>query len=159
LDNDAANTGHAAHSPVGTMGPWPPTGEWNHDGRTHPGPLEAAMKSFVARVIAAIAVAAGLSACVVYEPVYVGGGTPATYERSWNAAVGAFQDQGVPIAVQDRTNGVIEGRRGGISVKARVVTQADGRVRVEFNTGGALAEDPGLPERMSRAYDARMGRY
>ena len=117
------------------------------------------MKNLVARAIASLALAAGLSACVVYEPVVVGGGTPATFERSWNAAVGAFQDQGVPITVQDRTNGVIEGRRGGINVKARVAAQADGRVRVEFNTGGSLSEDPGLPERMSRAYDARMGRY
>ena len=44
-------------------------------------------------------------------------------------------------------------------MKSRVLTQADGKVRVEFNAGGALSEDPGLPDRISRAYDARMGRY
>ena len=134
-------------------------GEANHHGHAHPALPEDFVKRLVARAIAAFVLAAGLSACVVYEPVYTSGGTPAKFEQSWNAAGGAFHDQGVPIAVQDRTNGVIEGRRGGINVKARVVTQADGRVRVEFNTGGALSEDPGLPDRVSRAYDARMGRY
>jgi hypothetical protein len=117
------------------------------------------VKIFPARFLAAMAALMALAGCVVYEPVYMGGGTPATFERSWNAAAGAFQDQGVAVSVQDRASGVIEGRRGGITVKARVATQADGKVRVEFNTAGALSEDPGLPERMSRAYDARMGRY
>ena len=117
------------------------------------------MNRFAARVLAAFTTATALSACVVYEPVVVGGGTPATFERSWNATLGSYSDQGVAITAQDRSSGVIEGRKGGITVKSRVVTQADGKVRVEMNTGGALSEDPGLPERMSRAYDARMGRY
>ena len=140
------------------MGPWP-------DRAIVPimaGPIpatEAEVRPILARSLAALASLLALAGCVVYEPVYMSGGTPATFERSWNAAVGSFQDQGVAVAVQDRTNGVIEGRRGGITVKARVATQADGKVRVEFNTSGALSEDPGLPERMSRAYDARMGRY
>ena len=118
------------------------------------------MKSYIVRVVAVLASLLALSACVVYEPVYAtGGGTPATYERAWNAAVGSYHDQGVAITAQDRTNGVIEGRKGGVTVKSRVVTQADGKVRVEMNAGGSLSEDPGLPDRMSRAYDARMGRY
>ena len=117
------------------------------------------MNPFTARAIATLATAFALAGCVVYEPVVVGGGTPATFERSWNAAVGSYHDQGVSITAQDRASGVIEGRKGGITVKSRVATQADGKVRVEMNTGGTLSEDPGLPERMSRAYDARMGRY
>ena len=117
------------------------------------------MDSFPARLLATAMTVFALAGCVVYEPVVVGGGTPATFERSWNAAVGSYHDQGVSITAQDRGSGVIEGRKGGITVKSRVVTQADGKVRVEMNTGGALSEDPGLPERMSRAYDARMGRY
>ena len=114
----------------------------------------------LARLIAVLAALSALSGCVVYEPYpgYAAPTGPGVFDRSWNAALGAFADQGVPVSVQDRTNGVIEGRRGNITVRSRVVTQADGRVRVEFNTGGALSEDPGLPDRMSRAYDARMGR-
>ena len=122
-------------------------------------PPEASLHTILARILAALATAVAITGCVVYEPVVVGGGTPATYERAWNAALGSYADQGVQITAQDRANGMIEGRRGGITVRSRVVTQADGKVRVEMNTGGALSEDPGLPERMSRAYDARMGRY
>jgi hypothetical protein len=117
------------------------------------------VKPFLARSLAAFATLFALGACVVYEPVYTGGGTPATFERSWNAAVGSYHDQGVQITVQDRASGVIEGRKGNLTVKSRVFAQADGKVRVEMNTGGAVSEDPGLPDRMSRAYDARMGRY
>jgi hypothetical protein len=103
-----------------------------------------------------------LGGCVVYDPYYPyhspGANIAATYDRSWNAAVGAMRDQGVDIGAEDRSTGVIDGRRGGITVRSRVVTQADGRVRVEFNMGGTLSEDPGLSDRISRAYDARMGR-
>ena len=70
----------------------------------------------------------------------------------------ALQDQGLDIVGADRATGAIQGRRGGINMRANVVTQADGKIRVEFNAGGALGEDPGLPERVSRAYDARLGR-
>jgi hypothetical protein len=135
-------------------------GEAYEDG---PAPLprvETLVNSYIARTVAVLALLLTLAACVVYEPVYAtGGGTPATYERAWNAAVGSYHDQGVSITAQDRSMGVIEGRKGAITVKSRVVTQADGKVRVEMNTGGTLSEDPGLPDRMSRAYDARMGRY
>jgi len=37
-------------------------------------------------------------------------------------------------------------------------TQADGSVRVEFNTAGATSRDPDLINRVSRSYDRRMGR-
>jgi hypothetical protein len=109
-------------------------------------------------IVAAMTGAMGLAGCVVYEPYPYASGTASTYERSWGAALGALRDQGVQIEREDRSAGLIEGRRGPLTVKARVVTQADGRVRVEFNTGGELAADPGLSDRISRAYDARMGR-
>ena len=101
-----------------------------------------------------------LASCVVYDPYYPYGPPPgpSKFDRAWNAAVGALQDQGVQIGNQDRASGTIDGRRGGINMKARVLTQADGSVRVEFNASGAMSEDPALPDRISRAYDARMGR-
>jgi GH25 family lysozyme M1 (1,4-beta-N-acetylmuramidase) len=64
----------------------------------------------------------------------------------------------VQITSEDRANGVIRGRRGRIDVSANVRTQADGSVRVQFNTAGATAQDPTLIDRISRAYDQRMGR-
>ena len=50
-----------------------------------------------------------------------------------------------------------EGPPPAIGVTAVVRTQADGRVRVEFNTTGT-ASDPGLVERISASYERRMGR-
>jgi len=114
----------------------------------------------VLRIVLSAAIA-GLAGCVVYEP-YPYGYAPqpvaSTFDRAWSAALGAVQDQGVQITNQDRSSGVIDGRRGGVTVKTRLVTQADGRVRIEFNTGGNLAEDPNLSDRIARSYEARMGR-
>jgi hypothetical protein len=101
-----------------------------------------------------------LAGCVVYETapgVYVPA-TPASFDRSWSAALGAFDDQGVRITSQDRSTGQIRGTRDGIDLVANVRPQADGTVRVEFNTSGATARDPTLIDRVSRAYDRRMGR-
>ena len=102
----------------------------------------------------------GAAGCTVYE---VAPGTyvtsqPPVFDRSWNAAVGAFRDQGVDISVEDRASGTIRGQRGGIDVMATVRTQADGSVRVQFDSSGATAQDPGLIQRISSAYDRRMGR-
>jgi hypothetical protein len=110
-----------------------------------------------AALVAMVCLAGG---CVVYETapgVYVTA-PPSTFDRSWSAAVGAFEDQGVRITSQDRAAGQVRGTRDGIDLVANVRTQADGSVRVEFNTSGATARDPGLIDRVSRAYDRLMGR-
>ncbi|HZZ94216.1 MAG TPA: hypothetical protein VFE23_16770 [Usitatibacter sp.] len=120
------------------------------------------MKSSLAGVVAACAIVAGLPGCYYgpYPYGYPSGGESSAmlYDRSWNALLGAFADQGVEVYGQDRTSGVIDGRRGGMNVRGHIVTQADGRVRVEYNTSGTLSQDPGLPDRISQAYEARMGR-
>ena len=103
-----------------------------------------------------VAVLLALSGCVAYYPV--GTTVPASFDRSWNAAVGALRDQGLEIVSADRSTGIATGRRGVVDVTARVRSQADGSVRVEFNTPGSGAPDRDLMERVSRAYDARMGR-
>ena len=120
------------------------------------------MKTLVSHMTTATALAIAASGCYVYDPyypyAYATNATAATFDRSWNAMLGAFADQRVNIISQDRAAGTIEGRSGAIGVKARIVAQADGRVRAEFTTTGPLEEDRGLPDRISRAYDARMGR-
>lgn len=101
-----------------------------------------------------------LSGCYVVEVapgVYAPAPAP-KFDMAWNATVGAFQDQGVQITNEDRSGGVLQGRRGGINVTANLRTQGDGSVRVEFNTTGATGQDPGLINRISNAYDRRMGR-
>lgn len=80
------------------------------------------------------------------------------FDRSWSAAVGAFEDQGVRITTEDRSAGVLRGTRDAIDVSAYVRTQVDGSVRVEFNTAGATSRDPDLINRVTRSYDRRMGR-
>ena len=62
------------------------------------------------------------------------------------------------ITSEDRGWGVVRGTRAGINVTANVRTQADGSVRVEFNTSGATERDPALIDRISQSYDRRMGR-
>ena len=113
----------------------------------------------VRSMFGAFAAAMLVAACVVYEP------PPGAYtvsapvfDRAWSAAGGAMQDQGVQITAEDRANGVIRGRRGGIDVVAQLRTQADGSVRVQFDTSGATSQDPQLINRISQSYDRRMGR-
>jgi hypothetical protein len=114
------------------------------------------MKTMFSRAVLAVILAAVASGCVYYEPHPYA--VASAYDRSWNAALGAMRDQGVQVMREDRGAGRIEGRRGALAVKADVATLADGRVRVEFNTSGDLQQDPGLSDRISRSYDARMGR-
>lgn len=102
--------------------------------------------------------AALLGGCVVYEPVPVGYSRPASFDRSWNAAVAAMREQGVAVTQEDRAAGVVRGSRGGINVVANVRTQADGSVRVQFDTSGDTGSDPTLIDRITRSYNAYMGR-
>ncbi len=106
-------------------------------------------------------VAALLGGCTYYQAVPSGGysTTPVnSFDRSWGAAKAAFADQGVAIAREDRSAGVVSGTRNGIQITANVRTQADGSVRVEFNSSGATANDPDLINRMTGAYNRNMGR-
>ena len=96
--------------------------------------------------------------CTVYQPVPVSAPAPSAFDRSWNAAIGAAQDEGVRITSEDRVRGVITGGRGEQDVTINVFTQADGRVRVEFSARGPKGPETGLASRISQAYDRRMGR-
>ena len=88
------------------------------------------------------------------RPVYV----PPVFDRAWNAALGGVQDAGVQLKSADRATGIIRGTKDGIDVTVVVARQADGSVRVQFDTKGTTEKDPGLPDRFSKAYDKRMGR-
>jgi hypothetical protein len=82
-----------------------------------------------------------IAGCTYYQtaPGYYGTGPAlaSSFDRSWSAAVGAFKDQGVRIATQDRAAGFLRGRRGAIDVTANLRSQPDGSVHVEFNTADA----------------------
>ncbi|MDX2455128.1 hypothetical protein [Desulfosarcina sp.] len=101
-----------------------------------------------------------ITGCTYYETspgVYAT--TPLSkFERSYAAAVGALEDQGVHITSENRSAGVVRGNRNEIDVSANLRTQADGSVRVAFNTSGATAKDPDLINRITQSYNRRMGR-
>ncbi len=114
------------------------------------------IKDFLAFILAG----ALISSCTYHQPapkVYVTKPV-SSFDSSWAAAVGALEDQGVRIAAKDRSSGIVRGSRNGIDVTANVRTQADGSVRVEFNTSGATANDSELINRITQSYNRRMGR-
>ena len=119
----------------------------------------AEVKILTCRLFASLALAAlATAACTVYQPVPAYMPAPSSFDRSWNAALGAVEDAGVRVTSADRATGVITGTRDAFNVLVGVRTQADGSVRIEINATGPTAQDPVLAERISRAYDRRMGR-
>lgn len=110
-------------------------------------------------LLVSFALLLGLGGCTVYQTapgVYAP--ISSTFERSWSAAVGAMEDEGVRIVSLDRDAGKASGVRGSINVTASVRTQVDGSVRVEFSTSGNTAADPTLIDRITARYNQRMGR-
>ena len=106
-----------------------------------------------------VVLAALAGGCVVYEPVYVPSSSSASsYDRVWNSALGAAEDAGVKITSADRGTGTIRGVTGSSDVTILVISQADGRIRVEFNSKGPKGADADLNERFTGFYNRRMGR-
>lgn len=99
-----------------------------------------------------------LTGCVVYEPATYTTTRPASFDRSWNAALDAAQDAGITIAEADRASGRIYGRRAGADVFIAVLPQADGTLRVQFDANNLAPPDRNLNERFTAAYNRRMGR-
>ena len=113
----------------------------------------------ISALLTGMALALGLAGCTYYQTapgVYTP--APSAFERSFSAAVGAMEDEGVQIVNLDRAAGRASGTWGGISVTATVQPQADTSVRVEFSTSGNTAADPTLINRITSRYNQRMGR-
>ena len=116
------------------------------------------MKNFVCVTFLTVFLVSG---CTVYQPapaVYTTTATTSKFDQSWSAAVGALSDQGVRITSQNRDAGIVQGTSNGIYITGNIRTQADGRVRVEFDTSGATNRDPRLIDRITQSYNGRMGR-
>jgi hypothetical protein len=93
-----------------------------------------------------------------YVPVPVSSSAPARFDASWQAARGAASDEGVRITYEDRSSGTLRGDKGSSGVLITVVTQADGSIRVAFTVTGQSSQDANLQDRLTRAYQRRMGR-
>ena len=108
--------------------------------------------------LAAVLALLALAGCTYYQTVPVAPSGPSAFDRSWDAALGAADDVGVAVSTADRTSGTIYGTTATDTVTIRVFTQADGRVRVEFNVKGVSGSDSVLANNLSSAYNRRMGR-
>ena len=110
---------------------------------------------------AALLSAALLAGCVVapYPGAYpTGMSTPASFDRSWNAALGAAADAGIQVGNADRGSGRITGSKAGAAVTIELRPQADNSLRVSFDAPDAKETNPTLAERWTAAYNRRMGR-
>ncbi len=104
--------------------------------------------------------AALLGACVAYPVSYtaVPAPGPSTFDRSWDAALAAAGDSGVRVTSADRATGRITGQKGPAAVTIDIQSLPDGRVQVAFNAPGSTETNPTLADRLSGAYNRRMGR-
>jgi hypothetical protein len=86
------------------------------------------------------------------------GRTPPSFDRSWDAALGAAADAGVQVTRADRANGRITGTKAGAAVTIDLRQQADNTLQVIFNAPDSKESNPTLNDRWLTAYNRRMGR-
>lgn len=80
----------------------------------------------------------------------------ASYDRTFDIALGAMADQKMIFSVQDRRHGNIVAERNGDVVTATLQPQLDGTIRVTFNAPNPPPADPELLKRVITAYNERM---
>lgn len=109
------------------------------------------------RLVLAAAVAV-LAGCVVapYPGPYAT--TPANFDRSWDAALGAANDAGIQVTQADRASGRISGVKAGAAVSIALQPQADNTLKLSFDAPASKETNPTLGERWAAAYNRRMGR-
>jgi hypothetical protein len=110
-------------------------------------------------IVAASALCAG---CVAPYPYYGYATTtvssPPSFDRSWDAALGAAADVGVQITNADRASGRITGAKAGAAVTIDLRPQADNTLQVIFSAPDSKEANPTLNDRWLSAYQSRMGR-
>ena len=104
---------------------------------------------------------AALAGCYAYPypyPAYQTVTTAPSFDKSWDAALGAAADVGVQIASADRGAGRITGSKAGARVTIDVRPQADNTLQVIFSAPDSRESNPTLNDRWLAAYNQRMGR-
>jgi hypothetical protein len=112
------------------------------------------------RLALALVAAASLTAgCVVAPyPGYYPSTAPASFDRSWDAALGAANDAGVQVTNADRATGRISGTKAGAAVTIDLRPQPDNSLQVSFSAPDSKESNPTLNDRWLSAYNRRMGR-
>ena len=115
------------------------------------------MRSLSLALVAASVLVAG---CVFApDPVYATTvSTPPSFDRSWDAALGAADDAGVQVTGADRSTGRITGTKAGAAVTIDLRPQADNTLQVIFSSPDSKESNPTLGARWLSAYNRRMGR-
>ena len=105
-----------------------------------------------------VVAAAVLAGCVVapYSGPYPT--TPPSFDRSWDAALGAAADVGIQVTHADRAAGRISGVKAGAAVSIALQPQADNTLKLSFDAPASKESNPSLGERWAAAYNRRMGR-
>ena len=84
--------------------------------------------------------------------------SPPSFDRSWDAALGAAADVGVQITNADRAAGRINGAKAGAAVTIDLRPQTDNTLQVIFAAPDSKESNPTLNDRWLSAYNRRMGR-
>ncbi len=111
--------------------------------------------------LALAAALALLGGCVVapYPYAYPSAvSSPASFDRSWDAALGAAADAGIQISRADRGSGRITGSKAGAAVTIELQPQPDNTLKVSFDAPASKESNPTLGDRWLAAYQRRMGR-
>jgi hypothetical protein len=113
-----------------------------------------------AHSLALVATAALIAGCIFapYPSYPVVVSTPASFDRSWDAALGAAEDAGVQVTLADRMAGRITGTNAGAAVTIELRQFSDGSVQVRFSAPDSKEINPKLSDRWLSAYNRRMGR-
>jgi len=107
---------------------------------------------------AACTVIAGCYAYPYPYPAYQTVTTAPSFDRSWDAALGAAADVGIQITSADRSAGRITGSKAGARVTIDVRPQADNTLQVIFSAPDSKEANPTLNDRWLASYQQRMGR-
>jgi hypothetical protein len=79
-----------------------------------------------------------------------------SYDRTFDAALGAMADQRLVLSVQDRRNGRIVGVHDGQTLTATLQPLRDGTLRVNFSPKDESPVAVALQQRVIESYNARM---
>jgi len=107
---------------------------------------------------AACTVLAGFYADPYPYPAYQTVTTAPSFDKSWDAALGAAADVGIQITSADRSAGRITGSKAGARVTIDVRPQADNTLQVIFSAPDSRESNPSLNDRWLAVYNQRMGR-
>ena len=121
--------------------------------------LKGSIMKRVQKILIAFATVLAIAGCAYPYPYPYPAAAPSDpFAMPWNAAMGAMGDAGLTVVVADRPSGTIKGTRGAVEGTILVRTLADGRVGVEISARDPNRQDPGVVQRLTNAYNARMGR-